>query len=229
MLSYYYQIVGASPSIDKNMSKKKLFLLIICCTAANGSLAQQLYKTVGPDGKITFSDRPQIESKTRLSVMHSNILHPVEPPAEQAVVPPPRRKELVVQESVPVITPDVEEAMMSVMGLTEFGRRFEGFCNASAAEAKEFSAATYAWKQRNAAAIEQQKRLLAEVFSPVRRANLIDREQQQMAEELGKAAARAPAARREWCSGVVAELNGGQSDIRHPAMMAVPIVQYRGK
>jgi len=41
--------------------------------------------------------------------------------------------------------------------------------------------------------------------------------------------ALAPAARQEWCDGVVAELNSGHLDIDKPEMMALPIVQYRPK
>ena len=209
---------------------KKLILLSICCAAAAGSQAQKMYKTVGPDGKITFSDRPEIGADTKVSVMRSNALHPVEMPANKVdPVQAPRRKGAGNQEAVPVITPEVEEAMLSVMGLNEFGRRFDGFCNASDAGAKAFAAANYGWKKRNAAAVEQQKRLLTEVMSPVRRAQLIDREQQVMAGEIAKAAALAPAARQEWCDGVIAELNSGRSDVDKPEMMGLPIVQYRAK
>ena len=209
---------------------KKLILLSICCAAAAGSQAQKMYKTVGPDGKITFSDRPEIGADTKVSVMRSNTMHAVEMPAKKVdPVQAPRRKGAGNQEALPVITPEVEEAMLSVMGLNEFGRRFDGFCNATNAGAKAFAAANYGWKKRNAAAVEQQKRLLTEVMSPVRRAQLIDREQQVMAGEIAKAAALAPAARQEWCDGVISELNSGRSDVDKPEMMALPIVQYRAK
>lgn len=214
------------------MLNKKLILLVFCCAASGSGMAQKMYKTVGPDGKITFSDRPQIDATTKVSVMRSNTLHSLDAPATQGdtaagLKSEPRRK--VAADTAAVITPEIEDAMVSVMGLTEFGRRFEGFCNDSAAEAKAFSAANDSWKQRNAAAVEQQRRLLAEVLSPVRRANLIDREQQQMGEELGKAAARDPSARKEWCDGVIADFNGGNSDVNQPAMMAVPLIHYRAR
>jgi hypothetical protein len=212
------------------MLNKKLFLLLACCAAAAGSQAQQMYKTVGPDGKITFSDRPEIDANTKVSVMRSNTMHPLDPPAKRtAPEPKVSGRNAGAKEAVPVITADVEETMVSVMGLAEFGRRFDGFCNTTEADQKAFAAANYGWKQRNAAAIEQQKRLLTEVLSPVRRAQLIDREQQHMADEIGKAAALAPAGRKEWCDGVVAELNSGHLDIDKPEMMALPIVRYRPK
>ncbi|UUZ46702.1 DUF4124 domain-containing protein [Massilia sp. B-10] len=45
---------------------------------ASGVLAQQMYKVVGADGKITYSDRPAYEKANKLSVMKSYTLRPVE-------------------------------------------------------------------------------------------------------------------------------------------------------
>ena len=94
---------------------------------------------------------------------------------------------------------------------------------------RAFNAANHEWKKRNAQAIERQRRLLTEVVSPSTRANLHDRQQALLSDEIGKAGARSPAARKEWCDGVVAELNSGRSDIDKPAMMAVRFVRYRAK
>lgn len=213
------------------MCKTKLFLLIICCVGANLASAQQMYKTVGPDGKITFSDRPQLDDKSKLSVMRSYTLRPVEQHKPRAVPGPqvpqvPRRGP--GEPSAP-LAPEVEEAMVTVMGLAEFGLRFESFCNGTPATAKAFAAANNDWKKRNAAAIDQQRRLLTVVVSPAKRAQLIDNQKQFMAGEVAKVAPRNPAERKEWCEGVTAELNSGRSDIDKPAMMAIPIVPYRAK
>lgn len=186
-----------------------------------------MYKTVGPDGKITFTDRPDVQASAKLSVMKSYTLHAVPPPVRQTEAPAkPAPVDPVAAEPVPV-SPEVEDAMLMVMGMAEFGGRFERFCDATPADVKAFSGANYEWKKRNAQAIEQQKRLLTEVVSPFKRAQLLDKHQALVSGEVGKAAARTPAARKEWCDGIVAELNSGRSDIDKPAMMAVPIVQYR--
>lgn len=212
------------------MYKTKLFLMLMCCLSANLALAQQMYKTVGPDGKITFSDRPQLDDKSKLSVMKSYTLRPVEQAAPRGqgtqVAPVPRRAPGEV--SAP-LSPEVEEAMLTVMGLSEFGLRFESFCNGSPATAKLFAAANNDWKKRNAAAIDQQRRLLTVVVSPAKRAQLMDTQKQLIADETAKVLARTSAERQEWCEGVSAELNSGRSDIDKPAMMAVPIVPYRAK
>jgi hypothetical protein len=201
--------------------------------AASGALAQQMYKTVGRDGKITFSDRPAFESTEKMSVMRSYTLRPVElakPPAG-----PPRKKTEPgagpPDSGAPLatVTPEVEEAMVTVMGLVEFDRKFRPFCKGSEAGAKAFSAATAGWRKRNAQYVEHQKRLLMEVVSPNKRAELQDRAAALLTEEAGKIAARTPASRQEWCDSVIDEIASGRSDMAKPAMLAVPITTYRAK
>lgn len=210
------------------MDKKFFYLLSVLLAAASAATAQQLYKTVGADGKVTFSDRPQIDDKSKLSVMQSYTLRAVEPPKPKvdAAKIKPRS---VQDDAVAVITREVEDVMVTIMGLSAFGGRFEIFCSDSENDSHTFSAAAQAWKQRNVAAVEHQKRLLMSVISPTKRAELISREEALLAEEIGKLSGKTPAARKEWCQGVIAELNSGRSDIAHPALMAVPFVPYKAK
>ncbi len=210
------------------MSITKLFLLIICCVSANLAAAQQMYKTVGPDGKVTFSDRPQLDNKTKLSVMKGYKLQAFDAPKPVAGVVPPAPRRAPGAPS-PTLTPDIEEAMVTVMGLADFGLRFESFCNSSPALAKSFVASNNDWKKRNAAAIDQQRRLLSVVVSPAKRAQLHELQKQSTADEVARLKPHNPGERKAWCEGVIAELNSGRSDVDKPAMMAIPIVPYRAK
>lgn len=210
------------------MSIKKLFLLIICCVSANLAAAQQMYKTVGPDGKVTFSDRPQLDNKTKLSVMKGYKLQTLDAPKPVTGVVPPAARRAPGAPS-PTLTPEVEEAMVSVMGLADFGLRFESFCNASPALSRSFISANNDWKKRNAPTIDHQKRLLSVVVSPAKRAQLLELQKQFTADEVAKLKPQSPAERKAWCEGVIAELNSGRSDVDKPAMMAVPIVPYHAK
>ncbi len=216
------------------MSKNPIFLLILSAMATSGAGAQQMYKTVGPDGKVTFSDRPAFKEAKKVSVMHSYTLRPygtTPPPAEPSAETP--RKVVAAPAAAvvasPVLTQEVEDAMVTVMGQVEFGRRFYNFCNSTVAGAKAFNAALHGWKKRNAASVEHQKRLLMEVVSPAKRDELLDKTAAMLGEESAKVSARNPKERQVWCAGAIAELESGKADIAQPAMMAVPIVQYRGK
>ena len=213
------------------MLKRCVSFVMLAVLAAPGVNAQQMYKVVGPDGKVTFSDRPALQSSAKVSVMHSYTLRPyasARPAVESAPAAHPK-KIIAEAPGATVLTPDIEDAMVTIMGQVEFSRRFYNFCNDTAAGAKAFSAAGTAWKQRNASAIGHQNRLLMEVVSPAKRDELQGKMTAMLSAEGAKVAALDPKARQAWCAGVVAELNSGKADIVQPAMMAIPIVPYRGK
>lgn len=213
------------------MHIKSLLLLSFCIFMAHAAQAQQMYKVIDANGKVTFSDRPQADEKAKLSVMHSYTLRPVKEakPIEDKAALAKTKRNAVSDAPASVVPAEVEELMVTIMGLSAFGGRFEIFCSDSETDGRAFSAATLAWKQRNMLAVEQQRKLLMLVVSPVKRAELLAREEKLLAEEIGKISARSPAGRKEWCDGVVAELNSGRSDINHPGMMAIPITPYKAK
>lgn len=218
-----------------NMDNATSILLSLCIAlGCDGAMAQQMYKTIGPDGKVTFSDRPKVEEKSRLSVMHAYTLRSVEPhqpasdPAGQSGKPVPKR-DGARGDPASAVTPAIEDSIVKILGLSAFGGRFEIFCNGAETEARAFSAAALGWKQRNVEVVEHQKRVLTVVLSPVKRAELVAREEALLAEQFAKMSGRSTAARKEWCDGVIAELNSGRSDITHPALMAVAIVPYKAR
>ncbi len=222
------------------MVKHTLFFILVSACAFPCALAQQLFKVVGPDGKVTFSDKPPLQKAGKVSVMHSYTLRPYvtpQSPAELAAAAAAKKAAAAevalagpgVPRPAPVLTQEVEDAIVTVMGQVEFSRRFYNFCNTSLSGAKAFSQAARTWKERNAAPIGHQNRLLMEVVSPSKRDELLGKVATLLDEESGKIAARSPKERQAWCAGAVAELNSGKADIVQPAMMAVPIVPYRAK
>ncbi len=211
---------------------------LVTTLTASGALGQQMFKVVGPDGKITFSDRPTLQSSGKVSVMHSYTLRPYVTPQTPGQVAAALAAKKVAAEVpketgegavAPVLTQEVEDAVVSVFGQVEFSRRFYNFCNTTEAGAKAFNGATHAWKRRNAAAIDHQNLLLMQVVSPNKRDELLGKAAALLNEEAGKIAARTPQQRQAWCAGAVAELNSGKADVVQPAMMAVPIIPYRAK
>lgn len=205
---------------------------------ASDALAQQMFKVIGPDGKVTFSDRPALHSPGKVSVMHSYSLRPYitqRTPAELAALEAAKKAAAAAPQTAgaapvaPVLTPEVEDALVTVMGQVEFARRFYDFCSGNLASAKAFNGAASAWKQRNAGPIAQQNRLLMVVVSPTKRDEFLGKVAAMLAQEGAKVAARSPKERQAWCAGAIAELNSGKADIDRPAMMAVPIVPYRAK
>jgi hypothetical protein len=222
------------------MSMSRLFLSVVAALAMPCAIGQQMYKVVGADGKITFSDRPALHKEAKVSVMQSYTLRPyvtAQTAAEMAAAATARRAAAAKSaasapgtvEEAPVLTQEVSDAVVTVMGQVEFARRFYNSCNGNLAGAKAFSTAARAWKERNAAAIAHQNRLIMEVVSPSKRDELQEKVAGMLEQENRKVVSQNPKERQAWCAGVVAELNSGKADIVQPAMMAVPIITYRGK
>ncbi len=212
------------------MSNSQLAILALCLAACAGTSAQQMYKTVGEDGRVTFSDRPRLEAAAKLSVMRSYTLRPMKNPGEQApseTAPAAPRPEGTASEPVTTVGPQVESAIMNVMAQAEFARRFYHFCNTTQSGARAFNQAAGGWKQRNAAAVEQQRKLLMLVVSPSKRAEIEEKVAAILTEETGKVSARTPEARAQWCTEAIAEMSSERSDIKQPEMMAVVIKPYK--
>lgn len=204
-----------------------LFLLLYIAVLPSVN-AQQMYKTVGPDGKIMFSDKPPIHEAAKLSVMRGNTLRPIETARQSsASAATPVKRDTRIAAPSPVIPPEVETAMLTVMGMVTLERKFEHFCANNSSAAKAFAEATSGWRQRNAAYVDRQKRLLMEVMSPHKRAELLERDAQSLRQSLAKVQSRPAGARIEWCEATAAQLNGGKGDLDVPAMLAIPITPYR--
>ena len=212
----------------RSMMNKITSILMMSTLSAAGSVgAQQLYKSVGPDGKVVFADRPANDAKAKVSTMQSYVLRPVEAPVA--------KKEAVAKAEAPaeflndaLVTPEHEESMLKIMELVDFGRKFEPFCAASETSTKTFAAAHKAWLRRNALYVEHQKRLLMEVVTPTRRMAM----QNKLATRVGQVALKptaSAAVRAEWCDSISTELNSGRSDIVKPAFLALPLPVYKTK
>lgn len=206
---------------------KKFLLLMFGWVVASSALAQQMYKSVGPDGKVTFSDRPAVEKAKKLDVMRSYVLRPAEDfkPMPEGGLP---QKQGPVTNPNATVTPAVEDAMVNVMSLTEFARRFQLMCGTTPGGAKAFTDATNQWKKRNAQYIEHQKRLLMETVSPHKRAELLERMDAYVL-EINKTIPQTAAGRKDWCAGMVTQMNSGNADINKPEMLEVPITRYKAK
>ncbi|PWF39132.1 tetratricopeptide repeat protein [Massilia glaciei] len=51
------------------MSRHLLLFFVAALTFTSGVSAQRMYKSVGPDGKVTFSDIPPIETASKITVI----------------------------------------------------------------------------------------------------------------------------------------------------------------
>ncbi|MEW5787549.1 MAG: DUF4124 domain-containing protein [Pseudomonadota bacterium] len=69
------------------MSVKPSLALILACLAALPAAAEKLYKSVGPDGRIVYSDRPPSDAKTVKSFTVMSLPASPVPPSAQTPSP----------------------------------------------------------------------------------------------------------------------------------------------
>jgi len=215
------------------MKKLTLSLTLLGVAAAFGADAQQLYKSVGPDGKITFSDRPPSIQGAKVSVMKSNILRPFEPkepavvtqagtaPATPAAVP-----RTVAPARAPA-PPELEEAVAALLLQTELTKKFEPFCSPNLQSGRDYNVAAYGWRKRNASYLQQQTRILMEVIDPIKRAAIYRKVELSADASLAEALLMKPPGRSKWCERAMVELASGATDVEKNPAVAVPLSAYK--
>lgn len=217
------------------MNIPKLLLTILSIAAMAGANAQQLYKSVGPDGKVTFSDRAPA-GQGKISVMRANILRPLEQdvPATAATLPPtlklpksaPERAATPAYARAPS-TPELEEAVGAVLLLQEVAKKFEPVCSPNQQAATAYNVAVTTWRKRNASFIEAQTRILMEVIDPAKRATIQQKVDGRVASALSEVVSLNASWRAKWCDRAMAEMSNGTNDIAKNVAVAVPLITYK--
>ncbi|MFB9246046.1 DUF4124 domain-containing protein [Massilia antarctica] len=203
---------------------------LICCAAS----AQQMYKSVGPDGKVTFSDRPQNGDKLKVSVMKGSVLRAVEgpPPAQPKIAPPPKGSGAdpsgggISAAGVP--SPELQHAVLVVALMSEVAAKFEPVCANVAPQSKKFVTAANGWKQRNSTFIEKQRRAMADM-SPAKRTALQGEVAAKIHEAMAEVLAQSASGQAHWCDKATVDMSGGSNDVANNADVALPLITYKPK
>lgn len=230
-----------------------LLISLVLGAWAGGAGAQTIYKSVGPDGKVVFSDKPPAADPGQTTVTG----HP--PPTARPPVPatapvkalnapapsepvgaslPPARPVAkraepaarpVAEQSPPppVANPELEKAVTGVMGLEDLVQQTEDLCLRTLPTSfKKYNAATDGWKKRNAPILDQQRRVLADMMPPPQRQLIeaaIKAKTQQLLAPVNSASA---AARIKWCDQSMDEVSKGAMDPSSKPHLLAPLMAY---
>ncbi|MDQ1835056.1 DUF4124 domain-containing protein [Massilia scottii] len=203
---------------------------LICCAAS----AQQMYKTVGPDGKVTFSDRPQNGDKLKVSVMKGSVLRAVEGPvpAQPKIAPPPKANGADASgggiSAAGVPSPELQHAVLVVALMSEVAAKFEPVCSNAAPLSKKFVTAANGWKQRNSSFIEKQRRAMADM-APARRTALQGEVAAKIHEVMAEVLGQSASGRVQWCDKASLDMSGGTNDVVNNVDVAMPLITYKSK
>jgi hypothetical protein len=215
------------------MTYKTAILLLLHLFAASEVAAQQLYKSIGPDGKVTYTDRPPAgDASAKISVMKSYVLRPMEapPPSLTSALPAPsadaaKRAGAASAAASAGMSLEVEHAVAGVLGLSELFRSSEELCSKSVAT-RRYALSLAKWRERNATLLQKQQRILMTAFTPTLRAALQAAVTDKNDKVLAPVAVAPAPVRQKWCDKGFDDVDAGLHDIANNATLSVPLITY---
>jgi hypothetical protein len=213
-------------------------------TAAGSALAQaasQVYRSVGPDGRITFSDRAPKDAGVHTSIV-------VRQAASGAVVLPPpvtaitpwnsltvdARRGIVpavplgeTAASPSVVTVALVDALSAVLARVELVQTMRLVCvrNMPAAAATYDDAARH-WQERNAAVVAKTDRVMAAAFDGPPRNKILANSHTRLLGILTALASSSTEAKLQWCDQSAEAISHGALDLQGAASVAAPVMNF---
>jgi Domain of unknown function (DUF4124) len=227
---------------------KKVFATLLAIVAVSGTAAQGVYKSVGPDGKTTFSDQPPADGKNKSTVISAPstrqqaALEPVTPragvdeapgtlapttrDAKKASRTPAPTKEAAATENP--IDAALLKALHTVAGHKLLVQHMRDTCIQTRPTAMgKYADAADHWAQRNSAIMAQQQRAMGDLLNASQRQKFGEAVKTSIDKLTSPYAAAAPAALFKWCDQSVAEINSGVMDLHTRQEVAAPLTAYR--
>ncbi len=212
-----------------------IFVLSLGTTAH----AQGVYKSVGPDGKVTYSDQPPSDKAARID----GGVAPVAPQAGTSATEPATSrstgakkalaKSQPVAESTPAIQPvdpALESAIIGVLGYEDLVMRAEQICTRVLPTSyQRYGGAADSWKARNGPLVAQARRALTDTANATAR-QLIEAGIRNKNAGLLTQVEGAPAASRiTWCDRSFDEIAKGVMDAQNNPKFMTPLANYRAR
>jgi hypothetical protein len=231
-------------------------LLATSLAAVSFSIAaQSVYKTIGPDGKVIYSDHPPVDSKSQSTLLNAPKAAPeikndkvgdrvgdrvseaatkdVDAKGKPAKTASrkPNAADAAKTETAPVVNNDVlEGAIIGVMGMESLVLQTEEACvNTLPTSMKRYSGAGTGWRERNATLIAQQRKLLATVFDADKRRLIVIGIKTKNDASFVPFKAANMAAKIKWCDQSIKEIESGAMDVFNNPKLGPPIMNYKAK
>jgi hypothetical protein len=226
-------------------------LIVLAMTAACGAFAQ-VYKSIGPDGKVIYSDKPPADSDAKpTAIAAPPKLSPPSAPADAPSAPadapvkqppktwaekkaaavspirvdPARAKQPVQSE----VDPAVEKAVIAVLALEDLAMQTEALCLRTLPTSFKRYSTVDGWRQRNAAILARAKLVLAEAFIPADRQLIETGVKGRNVQTLAPVVAAPTASRIKWCDESADEISSGRMDPNRKENLSTPLMSYKPK
>jgi hypothetical protein len=220
---------------------------IVACLAATPAGAQpppaptQVYKIVGPDGRITYSDRPPADTAARASLINR-------PAASGAVVLPPpitaitpwmqlsgdARRGIVpavplgqTAASPGVVNVALADSLSMVLARAEAVDTMRSVCVRTAPSASSaYNEAARHWEERNGAVVAQADKVLLGAFLGPQRNKLQATAHTRLQGILTPLASASIDAKVQWCETAADAVSHGALDLQGAQGVAAPVMSF---
>jgi hypothetical protein len=191
------------------------FLLVSLFSALTAGPAHaDIYKSIGPDGKMVVSNVAPVGKAGQVMVLKS-------------AAPAPRRVQAVYSNAgTDTLRPDVVGAVANVMGMSHLVISARDFCIAtSPAAVKRYSDAAIAWQLRNATVVAKKNRILA-MSDRGLVASALSGDMLRLTDDMMRPVRQAGTAERiKWCDKTIQDVDRGMLDLVGRASIA-PLMNY---
>ena len=199
-------------------------LIALVCALTAGSASAEIYKTLGPDGKVMYSNLPPLSRSIPVAVLKSvdgaPASHTLVRTAGTAPQPESRNN------GTETLAPDVVGAVANVMGMSHLVSSTRDFCVAILpASFRRYSSAAVAWQQRNAVVVAKKNRLLSMSDRNLMAAALSG-DMARMTEEMMRPVKQSGTAEKiKWCDKTIEDVDRGLLDLAGRPSIA-PLMNY---
>lgn len=204
---------------------QKRFLIALLGVLTQGTASAEIYKVLGPDGKIIYSNVAPKNKNTPVAVLKTT-------GGQQAAV---RSAPVATVRAAPqavhhsgseALSPDVVGAVANVMGMAHLVSSTRDFCVATLpASIKRYSDAFLGWQRRNAAVVAKKDRILSTSDRSLIAAALSG-DMFRMTEGMMRPVRQAAAAEKiKWCDKTIEDVDRGVLDLVGRASIT-PLMNY---
>lgn len=202
------------------MRKTSACIVVLASLLVSGVASAKICKTVGPDGSVTYTDRPGVdtcaiaeEQPAQTKPGAASAKKAASPAQAPAVAEP-------AATSGPASTADVEKSVLAILDLEERAVRAYDFCaQVQPSSIRRYGDATDGWRERNVAATIKMHRALAETFNGEQQRIIREGVKQRYERQMAPVAKSAKDAQTKWCDQTMTEIENRGLDIK-PELVA---------
>lgn len=181
-----------------------------------GTAMAKICKTVGPDGSVTYTDRPADSCAD--SQAQSESSKPAAP-AVASVAPAADAPSEVASAA------SIERSVIAIMTLEDRVQRAYDTCaQLQPASIRRYGDAIDGWRERNAAATRKMNRALAQGFNGTQQRAIRDGVSKRNGQQMESMRASPVSAQLKWCEQTTAEIESRALDVT--ATLAAPLASF---